>query len=97
MSLRGSEKRKEIEEFNNDPNYRKIIKHIFLNFIILLLIIYQKIISPFFGQKCRFIPTCSNYSIAVIKKYGLTKGFFLAIKRICKCHPWNKGGYDPVP
>lgn len=97
MSLRGSKKGKEIEDFNNDPYYRNIIKHIFLNFIILLLIIYQKIISPFFGQRCRFIPTCSNYSIAALKKYGFIKGFILSIKRICKCHPWNKGGYDPIP
>ncbi|MGA1841377.1 MAG: membrane protein insertion efficiency factor YidD [bacterium] len=97
MSLRVSKKRKELNEYNNDKNYRNIKKNIFLNFFILLIIIYQKIISPFFGQKCRFIPTCSNYSVKVLKKYGLIKGFILSIKRIIKCHPWNKGGYDPVP
>jgi putative membrane protein insertion efficiency factor len=96
MLLRGSQKTNKSEKYN-DPNYRHSKKNIFFNFIIFLIIVYQKIISPFFGQKCRFVPTCSNYSIAALKKYGLIKGFIISIKRICKCHRWNKGGYDPVP
>ena len=54
-------------------------------------------ISPLTPPVCRFIPTCSNYAITAIKKHGVIQGSILAIKRILKCHPWNKGGYDPVP
>lgn len=57
---------------------------------------YQKIISPFFPSTCRFNPTCSNYAIEAIKKKGPIKGFWLALKRILKCHPWGGTGYDPV-
>ena len=64
---------------------------------ILLIIIYQKIISPIIGPKCRFAPTCSNYAMEALKKYGVFKGSWLAVKRIAKCHPWGGSGYDPVP
>ncbi|MGN6353955.1 MAG: membrane protein insertion efficiency factor YidD [Parafilimonas sp.] len=64
---------------------------------ILLIKIYQKIISPILGPQCRFTPTCSNYALEAFKKYGVFKGGWLAIKRISKCHPWGKSGYDPVP
>jgi len=70
-------------------------------FIIFLLLLpikfYQKAISPLFPPSCRFTPTCSQYAIEAITKHGAIKGFFLAIKRILKCHPWGKFGYDPVP
>ena len=59
--------------------------------------IYQKVISPFFPSSCRFNPTCSVYAIDAIKKKGPFSGFWLAIKRIAKCHPWGGSGYDPVP
>ena len=59
--------------------------------------IYQKMISPFFPSTCRFNPTCSVYAIDAIKKKGPFLGFWLAIKRIAKCHPWGGSGYDPVP
>lgn len=58
---------------------------------------YQIFISPLLGPRCRFTPTCSQYALEAIEKYGAWKGSFLAIKRICRCHPWNPGGYDPVP
>lgn len=58
---------------------------------------YQLFISPLLGPRCRFTPTCSQYALEAIEKYGACKGSFLAIKRICRCHPWNPGGYDPVP
>jgi putative membrane protein insertion efficiency factor len=64
---------------------------------ILLIKIYQKIISPLIGPKCRFTPTCSNYAIEALKKHGIFKGSWLAVKRIAKCHPWGGSGYDPVP
>ncbi len=64
---------------------------------ILFIKIYQKLISPLFPNKCRFIPSCSHYAIEAINKYGVFKGSILAVKRILKCHPFNPGGYDPVP
>ena len=63
---------------------------------ILPIILYQKILSPFFPSSCRFTPTCSEYSKQSILKYGLFKGSYLGAKRILKCHPWGKSGYDPV-
>ncbi|MGL4607634.1 MAG: membrane protein insertion efficiency factor YidD [Eubacteriaceae bacterium] len=66
---------------------------------LLLIIIrgYQKFISPLLGKNCRFSPTCSVYFYAAVEKYGFLKGCFLGIKRILKCHPFNPGGYDPLP
>lgn len=65
--------------------------------IILPIKIYQKLISPLLGNNCRFIPTCSSYTIEAIEKYGVFKGLKLGLKRIKKCHPWGDSGYDPVP
>ncbi len=61
--------------------------------------IYQKYISPIFhflGIRCKYYPTCSQYAIEAIEKYGFLKGSFLASKRIVKCNPFSKGGYDPL-
>lgn len=59
---------------------------------------YQLAISPYLGaNKCRYTPTCSSYSIAALKKHGLFKGLYLAVKRILSCHPRGGHGYDPVP
>ncbi|SHH30538.1 membrane protein insertion efficiency factor YidD [Tepidibacter thalassicus] len=57
---------------------------------------YQKYISPIKGKTCRFYPTCSQYAIEALKKYGFFKGSYLSIKRILKCHPFHEGGYDPL-
>lgn len=65
--------------------------------LILLVKIYQYVISPAIGPKCRYTPTCSQYAIEALKKYGLFKGGWLAIKRISSCHPWGGHGHDPVP
>lgn len=60
--------------------------------------IYRKYISPLKGRKtCIYVPTCSQYAIEALEKYGFLKGSFLAVKRILRCHPFAKGGYDPVP
>jgi putative membrane protein insertion efficiency factor len=71
----------------------KAAAYIFIFFIM----IYKKIISPFLPKACRYYPTCSVYSAEALKKYGLIKGLYLAIKRILRCNPFFSGGYDPVP
>ncbi len=62
---------------------------------ILLVRAYQLLISPLLGPHCRFQPTCSEYFILAVRKYGLIRGGLKGIWRICRCHPWSKGGYDP--
>jgi hypothetical protein len=58
---------------------------------------YQGAISPHLGKACRYTPSCSNYGVEAIKKYGPLKGGLLTAKRICSCNPWGGHGYDPVP
>lgn len=65
-------------------------------FLLYLIKIYQKFFSGKYGRQCRFYPTCSEYSKQAINKYGAIKGLYLSIKRILKCHPLHKGGYDPL-
>ena len=72
---------------------KKLLEYILISFIYL----YRKLISPLFPPTCRFYPTCSAYSLEAIKKYGPFKGLYMSVRRILKCHPFNKGGYDPVP
>ena len=66
------------------------------NGLIYLIKLYQKIPGPWHGY-CKFQPTCSNYAIGVLDEFGVFKGSYLAIKRILRCNPFSKGGYDPVP
>ena len=65
---------------------------------VLILIIkgYKKAISPLLPPSCRFYPTCSNYAIQALERYGIIKGSIKALYRILRCNPFNKGGYDPV-
>ena len=74
-----------------------MLKKILIYPLIFLVKIYQSIISPLFPPTCRYKPTCSEYAIQSLKKYGIIKGVFLSIKRIVNCHPWGGSGYDPVP
>ena len=72
---------------------QKPIKSLF----ILIIKLYQIILSPFLGAHCRHLPSCSQYAIEAINEWGAFKGSFLSIKRITRCHPWGNHGYDPVP
>lgn len=60
-----------------------------------LIRIYQWTLSPLLGPLCRFEPTCSRYMIGALQKYGLIRGGWKGICRVCRCHPWNPGGFDP--
>lgn len=69
-------------------------------FVILLVIpikFYQYCISPLLPPSCKYVPTCSQYAIEALRKHGPLKGIWLAVKRLLRCAPWGKGGYDPVP
>ena len=65
--------------------------------LIKLITLYQLTLSAFIGRQCRFEPSCSNYAKEAIELHGSIKGLTLGARRICKCHPWHEGGYDPVP
>ena len=66
---------------------------------LLLLIVrfYRRFLSPLLPASCRFYPTCSAYAQEALTKHGAIRGSYLSVRRICKCHPWNPGGVDPVP
>ena len=69
----------------------------FVTYILIKLIkIYKYLISPIIGHSCRYLPTCSEYSIEALKTFGLFRGLALSLKRILSCHPWVDGGFDPV-
>lgn len=74
-----------------------LLKNILSGFFLLLIKIYQYLLSPLLGASCRYTPTCSQYGVEAIKKYGPFKGFWLTAKRIARCHPWGGHGHDPVP
>jgi len=65
--------------------------------LLLLLRMYQLGISPLLGPKCRFYPSCSQYAAEAIVEHGAARGSLMAARRVCKCHPWHEGGFDPVP
>ncbi|MCR5081058.1 MAG: membrane protein insertion efficiency factor YidD [Treponema sp.] len=75
----------------------KGIRNFIVKFFIVLIRFYQICISPLFPPSCRFTPTCSNYALEAFRKYGPFKGLYLSVKRILRCNPFCKGGYDPVP
>ena len=69
------------------------MKYIF----IFLIKVYQRTLSRMLPPSCRFYPSCSEYGVQALQKYGIFKGGWLTVKRIARCHPFNPGGYDPVP
>ncbi|OAM27171.1 MULTISPECIES: membrane protein insertion efficiency factor YidD [Eikenella] len=62
-----------------------------------LIRFYQYAVSPMLPPRCRYQPTCSQYALEAVRKYGALKGGWLALKRVCRCHPWGGSGFDPVP
>ena len=74
-----------------------ILKKILTFPFILLVRFYQVAISPYTPASCRYNPSCSHYTVEALKRHGLFYGGWLSVKRIFSCHPWSKGGYDPVP
>ena len=74
-----------------------IIRKVAIFPLLMLLKFYKFFISPYVGNACRFSPTCSVYAMEALRKHGVFKGIYLAVKRILRCHPWGGSGYDPVP
>jgi hypothetical protein len=62
-----------------------------------LLRIYRYLLSPMLGPRCRFMPSCSEYTMQALQAHGAMRGGWLSARRLCKCHPWHPGGFDPVP
>lgn len=58
---------------------------------------YRYLLSPMLGRNCRFSPSCSEYALDAVSRHGSWRGSWLALRRVSRCHPWNPGGYDPVP
>ncbi|HLT41756.1 membrane protein insertion efficiency factor YidD [Albibacterium sp.] len=77
--------------------WNEVVKKFFGWLFLLVIRVYQIFISPLFGASCRYTPTCSQYGLLAIKKYGPFKGGWLTLKRIGRCHPWGGHGHDPVP
>jgi uncharacterized protein len=65
--------------------------------LIVLIRIYQRLISPFLGPVCRFHPSCSHYALGCLEHHGALRGTWLTIGRLARCHPFHRGGYDPPP
>lgn len=81
----------------NAPQSCSLARRVATAPLVLLVRFYQICISPLKPSCCRFTPTCSQYALEALRKYGVFKGTWLAIKRILRCHPWGGSGYDPVP
>lgn len=73
------------------------LSHCLACVLVVLVVVYQKIISPLTPPSCRFTPTCSEYARQALLKHGPVKGLYLAVRRLLRCHPWGGSGYDPVP
>lgn len=75
----------------------RFLRQLISNFFLLLIRLYQILLSPILGASCRYTPTCSQYGMEAIQKYGPFKGGWLTLKRIGRCNPWGGHGHDPVP
>jgi putative membrane protein insertion efficiency factor len=74
-----------------------MIQELFKRLLLALIGFYQRFISPLLGSNCRYYPTCSHYTYEAVERYGPLRGLWMGMRRIARCHPWAKGGFDPVP
>ncbi len=65
--------------------------------LVVPIVWYQRFISPLLGPRCRFAPSCSQYAVEALRTHGAVRGLWLSVRRLARCHPFNPGGYDPVP
>lgn len=72
------------------------MKMLLISPLVGLIRLYRYAISPLLGSSCRFHPSCSEYAIEALQRYGARKGLWMALRRVSRCHPWHPGGYDPV-
>lgn len=77
--------------------FREISRKVLIAPFVLLIKFYKVCISPYTPASCRFTPTCSEYALQALRKWGLFKGLYLSVRRILRCNPWGGSGYDPVP
>jgi len=77
--------------------WERVIKGSISTVFLVLIRAYQLLLSPMLGASCRYTPTCSQYAVEAIRRYGPFKGGLMAVKRISRCHPWGGHGHDPVP
>ncbi len=76
---------------------RGLIPRMLSGLLVLLVRVYQATLSPLFAGQCRYVPTCSEYAIDALRTHGTIRGTRLTLRRLARCHPFVKGGYDPVP
>lgn len=81
----------------NAEGFGTRVKQAPMKIALVLVKFYRGWISPLFPPTCRYVPTCSEYAMIALRRYGFLKGSWMATKRILRCHPWHEGGYDPVP
>lgn len=74
-----------------------MLKSLLTKFLVFLVRIYQRVLSPLLPPSCRYTPTCSQYAVEALKKHGPWRGLILSVRRFTRCHPWGGSGYDPVP
>ena len=90
-----SEDKKEFEAIFSE--LKNGMKKLLTWLLLIPVYFYKYCISPLTPASCRYVPTCSEYAVQALKKYGPFKGLYLAVKRILRCHPWGGSGYDPLP
>ena len=75
----------------------RTIQYLPRNLCVAILRLYRAVISPLYGDVCRYYPSCSSYALQAIQRYGVVRGIWMGTKRIARCHPWGGHGHDPVP